>query len=49
MEEIEREEYREKVLVPVRKHEQKVEQEQPEKTQELEKQQWETPRRWRTY
>ena len=48
MEEIEKEEEREKVLVPVRKHEQKVAQEQPEKTQELEKQ-WETPRRWRTY
>ena len=48
MEEIEKEEYREKVLVPVRKHEKKVEQEQAEKAQELEKE-WETPRRWRTY
>lgn len=47
MEEI-AEEVREKVLVPVRKHKQKVEQEQAEKTQELEKQ-WETPRRWRRY
>jgi hypothetical protein len=48
MEEIEKEEYQEKVLVPIRKHEQKVEQKQPEKAQEPEKQ-WETPRRWRTY
>ena len=48
MEEIEKEEYREKVLLPVRKHEQKVEQEQAEKIQEREKQK-ETPRRWHTH
>ncbi len=48
MEEIDNEEEREKVLIPVRKHEQKVEQKQPEKTQEPEKQ-WETPRRWSAY
>jgi len=39
---------KEKVLVPVRKREQKVEQEQPEKALEPGKQ-WEMPRRWRTY
>ncbi|MFC1949468.1 hypothetical protein ACFLW0_04790 [Chloroflexota bacterium] len=48
MEEIEKEKDREKVLLPVRKHEQKAEQEQAEKTQEPEKQK-EAPRRWRTY
>ena len=39
---------KEKVLVPVRKREQKVEQEQPEKALEP-REQWEMPRRWRTY
>ena len=38
---IEKEERREKVLIPVRKRKQRVEQEQPEKTQRLEKR-WET-------
>ena len=41
-------EEREKVPVKVRKQEQKVEQEIPDKPQDPEKQ-WETPRRWRTY
>ncbi len=44
MEEIEKE----KMPVSVRKHEQKAEQELPEKTQEPERQ-WEMPRRWHTY
>lgn len=48
MEEIEKEEDQGKMLVPVRKPEQKVEQEHPEKTQELEKQ-WEPSRKWRAY
>jgi len=39
---------KEKVLVPVRKREQKVEQEQPEKALEP-REQWEMPRRWHTY
>ena len=39
---------KEKVPVPVRKHEQKVEQELPEKTPEP-REQWEIPQRWRTY
>ena len=37
-----------KVPVPVRKREQKVEQEQPEKAPEP-REQWEIPRRWHTY
>ena len=48
MAEIEKEEYREKVLVPVRKHEQNVEQELPEKPL-VPEEQWEMPRRWQTY
>ena len=48
MAERERKEEREKVLVPVRKCEQKVEQELPEKALEPEEQ-WKTPRRWHTY
>jgi len=46
MAELERKEEREKV--PVRKREQKVEQELPEKAQEP-GEQWEMPRRWHTY
>jgi len=41
-------EEREKVPVKVRKQEQKVEQELPEKAPEP-GEQWETPRRWHTY
>ena len=49
MEEIEKEEEeRGKVPVPVRKQEQKVEQELPEKVLDPGKQR-EIPRRWRTY
>ena len=48
MEEIKKEEYQEKVLIPAQTRERKAEQELPEKTQEPEKQQ-ETPRRWRKY
>jgi len=40
-------EVREKVTVPVRKHEQKVEQELREEALEPEEQ-WKTPRRWHT-
>jgi hypothetical protein len=43
-----REEEREKVPVPVRKREQKVEQELPAKEPEMGKR-WEIPRRWHTY
>ena len=43
-----REEEREKVPVPDRKHEQKVEEELPEKVLEP-REQWEIPRRWHTY
>ena len=48
MAELENEKKREKVLVPVRKQEQKVEQELLEKALEPGKQR-EMPRRWRTY
>ncbi len=48
MEEIERKEEREKVPVPLRKHEQEVEQEPHEKALEP-REQWEIPRSWRTY
>ncbi len=46
MAELEKE--KEKVPVPVRKREQKVEQELSEKAPEP-REQWEIPRRWRTY
>ena len=39
---------KEKVPVPVRRHEQKVEQQLPEKVLEPRKQ-WEMPPRWHTY
>ena len=48
MAELQNEKEREKVPVPVRKHEQKVEQELPEKALEPGKQR-EIPRRWQTY
>ncbi len=48
MAELENEKEPEKVLIPVRKREQKVEQELPKKALEP-REQWETPRRWRTY
>ncbi|GAF75443.1 unnamed protein product [marine sediment metagenome] len=48
MAELENEKEGEKVLVPVRKREQKVEQELPKKAPETGKQ-WEMPRRWHTY
>jgi len=48
MAELENEEEREKVPVPVRKHEQKVEPELPEKALEP-REQWEMPPRWHTY
>ncbi len=48
MAELENEKEPEKVPVPVRKQEQKVEQELPEKALDLGKQR-EIPRRWRTY
>jgi len=48
MAELGNEKEREKVLVPVRKREQKVEQEQPEKALDPGKQR-EIPRRWHTY
>ena len=48
MAEIEIKEEREKVSVPVRKHEQKVEQKLTEKALEP-REQWEMPRRWHTY
>jgi len=47
MAELEKEE-REKVPAPVRKHEQKVEQELPEKALEP-GEQWEMPQRWHKY
>jgi len=46
--ELKNEKEREKVPVPVQKREQKVEQELPEKALEP-GEQWEMPRRWRTY
>lgn len=48
MAELENEEEREEAPVPVRKQEQKIEQELPEKALEPGKQ-WEMPRRWRRY
>jgi len=48
MAELERKEEPEKVPVPVRKREQKVEPELPETAPEP-REQWETPRRWHTY
>jgi len=48
MAELENEKEQEKVPVPARKHEQKGEQELPEKALEPPKQ-WRMPRRWHTY
>lgn len=48
MADLENEEEREKVPVPVRKHEQKVEQKLLEKALEP-REQWEMTRRWHTY
>jgi len=48
MAELENEKEQEKVPVPVRKHEQKVEQELPEKALEP-PEQWRMPQRWHTY
>jgi len=48
MAELERKEGREKVAVPVRKREQKVEQELPEKAPEP-REQWQIPQRWQAY
>ena len=48
MTELGNEKEREKVPVPVRKQEQKVEQELPEKALEP-GEQWKMPRRWQTY
>jgi len=48
MAELEKKKEQEKVPVPIRKREQKVEQELPEKAPKP-REQWEMPRRWRTY
>ena len=48
MAELENEKEQEKVPVPVRKSEQKVEQELPEKALEP-PEQWQMPRRWHAY
>jgi len=48
MAELENEREREKVPVAVRKREQKVEQELPEKAPEP-REQWEMPQRWQAY